>query len=156
MRAAEIRRTAFRYADVFNFTFSAQGLGEAAIGCGGEGKYLTSSAISRIVSSMGVSVDTLYRSAALHNRLCYRSAGLPMDVVEVDTVHSEPSERLLTRLANVLPRSGNFHRCSPLYAKLPPPQQASAQDQRQLGRLGYIAQCQTLLPKRSCSGFRCA
>ena len=118
MGAAEVCRTAFRYADVFNFTFSAQGLGEAAIGCGGEGKYLTSSAISRIVSSMGVSVDTLCRSETLHNYLLYQSAGLPMDVVEVDTVHSEPSERFLTRLANVLPRSANFRSC-PLYMTLP-------------------------------------
>ena len=58
---------------------------------------------------MGVSVDTLCRSEALHSRLHYQSVGLPMDVVEVDTVHSKPFERLLARLANVLPRPGNLH-----------------------------------------------
>ena len=78
---------------------------------GGAGEYLTRVAISRIVSSMGVSVDTLCRSEVLHNRIHYQSAGLPMDVVEVDIVYSEPFKRFLTRLANVLPCSANFHSC---------------------------------------------
>ena len=97
-----------------DFAFSAWGLGKAVIGArgeGGAGEYLTRVAISRIVSSMGVSVDTLCRSEVLHNSIHYQSVGLPMDIVKVDVVHSELSERSLTRLASVLPCSTNFHSC---------------------------------------------
>ena len=95
-----------------DFPFSAWGVRRALIGCGrgqeGEGIYLTSLAISRIVSSIGVSLDTLCRSEVLRNRIHYQSAGLPMDIVKVDIVHPEPSKRSLTRLANILPCSANF------------------------------------------------
>ena len=115
MGAAEIRRTALRDADVSDFPFSALGLGNVVVGAAGGGRgggeYLTRVANSRIVSSMGVSVDTLCRSEVLHNRIHYQRAGLPMDIVKVDVVHSELSERSLTRLASVLPCSTNFHSC---------------------------------------------